>query len=316
MAIFYNHIKGCGASSTGQTSSTKDLWTWIKFADITGESVNTDLTDSNKNVEYLPSILLYSSNDTTNTTDTTDVRKDFGKIITSKAINQKIETNFTFEQDIILKNEHGLEWDIPDIPDTSKPFLTCDEEMLWMYHPTNIEIESDETEFLGKVILSNTTTIDSTAKYTVHTTGEAKINHCLYVGPDSADGFDPTEVSEGTIKAQNKCEALYFNATSDRRAKENITPVQFSALATVNSLPIYSFNYLSQPETVTIGLIAQEAAEHNLDDFNMVDNLDASGQGSDMMQMKESKLVYVLWKAVQELSAEVEELKAEIRNLK
>jgi hypothetical protein len=48
----------------------------------------------------------------------------------------------------------------------------------------------------------------------------------------------------------------------------------------------------------------------------MVDNLDASGQGSNMMQMKESKLVYILWKAVQELSTEVEELKTQIASLK
>jgi hypothetical protein len=48
----------------------------------------------------------------------------------------------------------------------------------------------------------------------------------------------------------------------------------------------------------------------------MVDNLDAPGEFGDFMQMKESKLVYVLWKAVQELSAEVEELKAQICNPK
>jgi hypothetical protein len=48
----------------------------------------------------------------------------------------------------------------------------------------------------------------------------------------------------------------------------------------------------------------------------MVDNLEATGQDGDFMQMKESKLVYVLWKAVQELSAKVEELKAEIASLK
>jgi hypothetical protein len=48
----------------------------------------------------------------------------------------------------------------------------------------------------------------------------------------------------------------------------------------------------------------------------MVDNLEATGQDGDFMQMKESKLVYVLWKAVQELSAEVEDLKSQIRNLK
>ena len=48
----------------------------------------------------------------------------------------------------------------------------------------------------------------------------------------------------------------------------------------------------------------------------MVDNLDATGIDNDMMQMKESKLVYVLWKAVQELSDQVDALKAEIHNLK
>ena len=69
-------------------------------------------------------------------------------------------------------------------------------------------------------------------------------------------------------------------------------------------------------EEKTIGLIAQEAAEFDLDGFNMVDNLEATGQNGDFMQMKESKLVYVLWKAVQELSVEVEELKTQIASLK
>jgi hypothetical protein len=59
-------------------------------------------------VEYLPSILLYSSNDTTNTTDTTDVRKDFGKIITSKAINQQIEKDFTFVENLYFQKDRGL----------------------------------------------------------------------------------------------------------------------------------------------------------------------------------------------------------------
>lgn len=91
----------------------------------------------------------------------------------------------------------------------------------------------------------------------------------------------------------NKCEALYFNATSDRRAKSNITPAEFSALDIIKQLPIYTFNYLNDPK-LSVGLIAQEAAEHDLDGFNMVDNLDASGEFGDFMQMKESKLVYVL----------------------
>ena len=107
---------------------------------------------------------------------------------------------------------------------------------------------------------------------------------------------------------------MYFNATSDRRAKTNITPAKFSALQIVNSIPTYTFNYTNKEEK-TLGLIAQEATEFDLDGFNMVDNLEATGQDGDFMQMKESKLVYVLWKAVQELSAEVEDLKSQIASL-
>jgi hypothetical protein len=65
-------------------------------------------------------------------------------------------------------------------------------------------------------------------------------------------------------------------------------------LSVVNNLPIYTFNYLSNPEKLTVGLIAQEAAQYDLDGFNMVDNLNATGLNNDMMQMKESKLVYIL----------------------
>ena len=117
------------------------------------------------------------------------------------------------------------------------------------------------------------------------------------------------------ITCNSKCEAKYFNATSDRRAKSNITPAEFSALDIIKQLPIYTFNYLNDPK-LSVGLIAQEAAEHDLNGFNMVDNLEATGEFGDFMQMKESKLVYVLWKAVQELSAEVEELKMQIASLK
>ena len=149
-------------------------------------------------------------------------------------------------------------------------------------------------------------------------------NNGLYLGcvdgieiGNSTSFKEDVSVTEGvtakTLKAHEKCEAQYFNATSDARAKSNITPAQFSALDVIKQLPIYTFNYLNDPK-LSVGLIAQEAAEYDLDGFNMVDNIDAEGAFGDFMQMKESKLVYVLWKAVQELSAEVESLKAQLNN--
>ena len=46
--------------------------------------------------------------------------------------------------------------------------------------------------------------------------------------------------------------------------------------------------------------------------FKLVDNENATGQDFDYMTIHESKLTYILWKAVQELSKEIEDLKKKI----
>ena len=109
--------------------------------------------------------------------------------------------------------------------------------------------------------------------------------------------------------------ATYFNATSDRRAKENIHQATFSALEVIKALPIYSFDY-SADKTHSIGLIAQDAEDVKLDDFEIVTNKEASGENGNFMSVKESKLVYIAWKAIQEQQEIIEQLKAEIEELK
>ena len=216
---------------------------------------------------------------------------DLGSIITSDGSGQYFSK--------IMKFDQGLR--------TDSIFTTTSETK-----PTKISIASNNIEFYtsndSKLQITDTLININTR---VNAFSDMKFLKNLHVG-DSAHTWGSSD--KGNIKADNKCEALYFNAISDRRAKTNITPATFSALAAVNALPVYTFNYNTKPEELTIGLIAQEAAEHNLNNFNMVDNLDASGENNDFMQMKESKLVYVLWKAVQELSAEVESLKAQLNN--
>lgn len=116
-------------------------------------------------------------------------------------------------------------------------------------------------------------------------------------------------VDHGYVKAP------YFNATSDARAKENIRKADFSALSIVNSLPVYNFNYKDSNKP-SIGIIAQEAAKFNIDDFSLVENIEATGENGDYMSIKESKLIYVLMKAVQEQQEQIEKLQAEIKQLK
>lgn len=360
MAIFYKHIKGCSSGSTGVAGSTTDLWTWIKWANI---SSNSNLTTAS--VNELPSIWLNKSN-----VLETEPGIDAGKIITSKASNQTIDSFFKFnagiridfDQKFLQSTEMRCETDetvegytletnsdlwlagssliLADSKGTTtvvnnydEPFghvFFINEENGVLEEVEDAEGEDEEVDTRNKNVLkivSNTSVVSTgetpgakqgqilfqAKRHTFD--GHIWAQNSLYVG-GRTEREEDSSLEEGVIKATQKCEALYFNATSDSRAKTNITPAKFSALSVVNNLPIYTFNYLSNPEKLTVGLIAQEAAQHDLDGFNMVDNLNATGLNNDMMQMKESKLVYILWKAVQELSAEVEDLKSQIHNLK
>jgi hypothetical protein len=213
---------------------------------------------------------------------------DMGKIITSGATGQEIENNFTFSKMLTV----------------SGPLIANN-----YINTRQINFKNDKNSILGSILLET----DETLKAEV--LKFAATNCHKFGSPVMFEGqivCKSTLHTDGGISTDGKCQASYFNATSDRRAKENITPTSFSALSAVNSLPVYAFNYKTKPEETTIGLIAQEAAEYDLDNFNMVDNLTATGENNDFMQMKESKLVYVLWKAVQELSAEVESLKEQL----
>lgn len=257
MAIFYEHIKGCGPQNK--------YLSWIKWSNE-GEAPSTF------DCKYLPAVKVGD--------------KDFGTIITSNATNQHISKPFSFLEDITVVQ--------------STVFLEYERD-------SRIEIDYGQ----GALDITGALSISCDATNYIKFTAPYFETNTI-----KAQSGDITTIKANTIKATGKCQADYFNATSDVRAKTNIIPTQFSALAVVNSIPTYTFNYINKPQECVLGLIAQEAAEYNLDGFNMVDNLTASGKDGDYMQMKESKLVYVLWKAVQELTDEVELLKAQLNNRK
>ena len=114
------------------------------------------------------------------------------------------------------------------------------------------------------------------------------------------------------IYSTNLCQAKYFNATSDRRAKTDIKPISQSVLPLVINTQLYSFKY-KDLDTPSIGIIAQDVQDVDFDGFSLVDNKEASGQDMDYMSIHESKLVYVLWKAIQEQQKEIEDLKEQIK---
>ena len=113
------------------------------------------------------------------------------------------------------------------------------------------------------------------------------------------------------LDTSGKCSAGYFITTSDRRAKTNIESADFDALSLILKTPIYSFDY-KETQTPSIGIIAQDIQNVRIGNFDLVDNKDATGADFDYMHIHEGKLVYVLWKAVQQQQKEIEELKAQL----
>ena len=107
------------------------------------------------------------------------------------------------------------------------------------------------------------------------------------------------------------CRALYFSATSDKRAKENIEPCTLSALDFINKITVFSFNYKNHKEN-TIGIMAQDVLDTDFKDL-LVDNINATGVNGDYMSIKEDKLIFVLLKAIQEQQKEIEDLKAKLK---
>ena len=143
-------------------------------------------------------------------------------------------------------------------------------------------------------------TDDEFAFYTdMFVTGNGEFSGSMKIG-GSLEVDDNIDCNQ--IKANDVCEAAYFNATSDKRAKNNFTHVStVNALKWINDLKIYTFNYRSNGKS-SIGITTQQVQDKPINDFNFVDNLEATGENGDYMTIKESKLVYMCMSAIQELS--------------
>lgn len=128
-------------------------------------------------------------------------------------------------------------------------------------------------------------------------------------------GIAGTTTSNAKMQANIPIHAPYFNTTSDIRAKKDISKTTFAARDVVKALPIYSY-ILKENNERNIGIIAQDALDVNLNGFELVKNKEATGKDGDYMAIKESKLVYVAWKAIQEQEEIIEKQQQEIDELK
>lgn len=101
-----------------------------------------------------------------------------------------------------------------------------------------------------------------------------------------------------SIKCNKTITANDFNADSDARLKENITPFKYDK--SILHLPVYKYNFIGDTKT-QIGCIAQELKE-------LYPEL-VTEQEDGYLSIKETKLVYLLLEEVKKLKQEIEELK-------
>lgn len=296
MAIHFNYIKGLNGNVTKlstdtTTSDSDDLYTFIKWAGRTSNA-NPD-----KDAKYLPHIYIARTNALGN--------NDLGHIITSNATNQIIQ------QDLQITKDKKLN------------FSTIGSLIGTEITNTNTKNKVFQIAAGQDASMELITPISLTIKY--HTTKAFTINEnmndvIISYRPlridDDSDPQNYVEIREGNITAAGHIDSLYFNATSDQRAKSHIQLFKSSALDIVNKLPVYEFHYRNN-DTPSIGVLAQDAVtfDEQFTDFSLVNNPDATGEDGDFMTIKESKLVYILWKAVQEQQEQIIQLQAELNTI-
>jgi hypothetical protein len=100
-------------------------------------------------------------------------------------------------------------------------------------------------------------------------------------------------------------EAQGFNATSDKAKKKNIEVYEKSALAEINSTPIYEYNMEGEIDGVDlkhVGIMAQESP------------IEVAGIVNPSVDLY--AMATMSWKAIQELSAELAAVKKELAEIK
>ena len=167
----------------------------------------------------------------------------------------------------------------------------------------------------GKLEVKDTVDFSSTLKSGSYTcTGNLTVQgtaESVFTGAIKGAGLTSTT----QIIATSYCQASYFNATSDKRAKENIHLSTYSALDLIKKVQVYNYQYKNTSDRVT-GIMAQDLLEAQPKELDLVSNVQATGENGDYMSIKTDKLVSVLWKAIQEQQEQIEELKKEVLNLR
>lgn len=255
---------------------TEGAWTYLTW----GGTVGTATTS-------LPKLEITTGRD--------GVKTDLGYVLTNAATGVEITPDWSFKGKISVNTID--KYNSTEL--TITPSLKCSNSISATTLTTSSDITGGSLTSNGKTIVKGTQgATSSDGSLQVHGGGLFKKN--IY--------------AIESIHTDSSCDALYFNATSDKRAKENIKPAEYSALELISKLPVYIYNYKNSSDVVT-GILAQDLLQAQPEYLDLVSNTEATGIGNDYMSIKNDKLLFVLLKAIQEQQEEIQKLKQEIEKL-
>ena len=322
MAVFYKWIKGC---EIGASFDAKQ-WSYLKW----GEGFEKDENGNNKlSLSVMPTLgLSYGKKD--NQQDA-----DLGYILTSNIPPVNIANKWAFDTGFSIGEVSFEAAESGDVTVSSSKLIFKNEaDYGYAENKTSVlTIPRYENRYNSGVRVNGGFYIlyneQGTEKVSLYAQGK------VLLGGDNRSGGIPEswtvqipcwndsestvvngnlEIKGTTTGKDGSCSAVYFNATSDMRAKENITPATYNALELINKLPIYTFNYKNSKDTVT-GILAQDLLKMQPNNLDLVSNIGATGDNGDYMSIKNDKLTFVLMKAIQEQQEQINILKSEIEKL-
>ena len=321
MAVFYKWLKGCESGASLDVGQ----WSYITWGGKTGstsgvENVasDTDTTPGTWTTEIMPTLQVSIGRKEESKLN------DVGYFLTNKMPTPWFESDFVENKILYFTDNEPAGSSFSDVEHTSFQ----QQEDFQITSTTNVSIKATDKEIhlQTNFKLDKDGNVETNKNFTLKE-ALAVLNTCQ-VGGNAGDFTDSNKNLEnkkfsvtgdsyfdGMIKVSQQCEAQWFNATSDARAKENLQPATYSALELIDKLPIYTYNYKNNTETVT-GILAQDLLIAQPKELELVSNINASGENNDYMSIKNDKLMFVLMKAIQEQQEQIKELKSEIENLK
>ena len=296
MAIFYEMIKGAAPKDghacynyivwTNEEKTAPSVYSNVKGSNAAPINYNT-LGEIQSNATDLGSILC------SKTTNTTEEPLNVQNVIN---FFKKIETGIPVKKGSLSAGDDGVLFTSDKVTFTTTGNSPTS--------PTSSHIE-------GGTITADNYTFNKNKKIDIDWSAVDSVKLPGATFNKNETKLD-TIVSVNSLTATNQIEASYFNSTSDIRAKKDIAKIDFSALNLISSVPVYSYKYKNDiTNTSTIGVMAQDLLPYQ-EQLQLVSNEKATGENNDYMSIKDNKLIFILWKAIQEQQEEINKLKEQL----